>query len=154
MSQASSMMFPMDSANLIQTYARIATALGAPGVDPEEVLAQEGLTFETWNELEDRFDALGCSEELSDTQLIDYLGALAQGLSPLPIEPSQPSVDFESWLRIARACQSGAPVESLLQKHGVTLERFLSAQAHWLKRLVKDPTCMARYREATGQPPE
>jgi hypothetical protein len=130
----------------IDRYARVLAALAQPGVDPEVILAGFGLTAADWDALEADCDALLSSEGLTDEQSMEYLGKLAEALQPIDVPAGTAPVDFETWLQLARACQIGAPLDPLLRAHQVTLQDFLSAQAHWVRRLVSDPTLMDRYQ--------
>jgi hypothetical protein len=130
----------------IDRYARVLSAMAQPGVDPEAVLVEFGLSAADWDELEAHCDSLLDATSQTDEQVLEQLGKLAEGLQLVGVAEGPAPVDFETWLQLAHACQIGAPLDPLLRARQVTLQDFLSSQSHWLRRMASDPELLERYQ--------
>ncbi|MGC4069338.1 MAG: hypothetical protein QM784_32755 [Polyangiaceae bacterium] len=136
----------------IEQYARVLGKLTEPGADFERVLAECGLTEETWTKLEDDCDALLSSDELSEDETVELLGKLASGIRPTGGDDSNVSIDFDTWRGLCHASQAGQDLGALLGQRRLRLEDFLVAQAYWLRRVTTEPALMARYRGERQDP--
>lgn len=138
--------FAPEPTDCFDQYVRILSALSRPGVDPDAVLAEFGLSEAEWDALEESCEARLNSDEVDDEKTVEYLGRLAQGLCSASTQQQEPNIDFDTWLAVVRACRTGAQFEAQLALRRFELSEFLAAQAYWIQRMAKEPELLARYR--------
>jgi hypothetical protein len=126
----------------LELYARILAELAHGQSDLARVLARYGLDEAQWVALSARCEvALDVSDESNDaSELERFSAAFAQAQAEFAGGPAP----FEEWLEVLAALQRGEALPAALERLKLTLDRYLATQAHWVRRVAKDPELNAR----------
>lgn len=133
----------------VELYAEIAASL-ATADDRREVLERHGLNEETWEAIDDEWQArLSAAVEAFDEdgvpELIDrFHQAFARARERLGEEV----LPFEKFIEVTRAVQRSADIPRTLEQHGMTFAVFARANQYWTVKLATDPELAARFSKA------
>jgi hypothetical protein len=130
----------------LETYARVLAELARAESDAGAVLARHGLDEASWTALAKSCEAaLDVADEGTDASALErFSAAFARAQAELSGGPAS----FEQWLEVLLALQRGEPLAAAIERSKLSLDRYLSTQAHWAARVAKEPEFMARYQAA------
>lgn len=126
----------------LELYARILAELARGQSELPQVLARHGLDEAQWASLSMRCEAaLDIADEATDTSGLErFAAAFAAAQAEFAGGPAS----FDEWLEVLAALQKGEALPAALERLNLTLDRYLTTQAHWAQRLAKEPQLNAR----------
>ncbi|MFO0585958.1 MAG: hypothetical protein U0441_00390 [Polyangiaceae bacterium] len=141
----------------VRAYAVLSARLSEPDSDRTTLLAEHGLDEETWDQLDDAWqERLSAAiDEMGDSEAVPPLvkehadaftaeqAVLAAAREPMP---------FERFIEITQDIRRGHESQHVMKRNATTLQDYLRAQQHWLKRMMDDPDLQTRFHRAMGRP--
>jgi len=131
----------------------LSVRLAEPDVVRDELLAAHGLDEDSWDQLDDTWQA-----RLSDA--IEAMGE-ADTVPPLVAEHAEAfaraqaervsvgaPLTFERFIEVTMDIQRGQDIQHVLKRNGTTLHDYLRAEHHWLKQMMDDAALQARFHKA------
>jgi hypothetical protein len=130
----------------LERYATISAELARAGAEFEVVLARHGLDDTAWERLVQRAEALLDREDPEEeaAELERFAGAFARARA----RTAGPPVEFDVWLGVVSALRRGEALLHVLERAGLTLDAYLSAQSHWAPRVAREPELLAKFQAA------
>lgn len=133
----------------LELYARILAELARGQSELGVVLTRHGLSEEEWATLSARCEA--ALEVPDDTDDASELERFATAFAAAQAELAGGPASFEEWLEVLAALRRGEPLPSALERLKLTLDRYLTTQAHWAPRVAKDPRLNARMQAVLAE---
>lgn len=134
----------------LERYAEIAAALAA-AENRDETLARYGLTEETWETVDDTFQAR-LSDAVASHQgdgMPDFVVRFSEAFNKAKERLSTGEVmSFDKFVEVTRAVHRGTDIPRALANQGVTFAAYTRANQHWMTRIARDPTLAAKLRAA------
>lgn len=140
----------MISGSDLERYARILAEVAHGQSELARVLARHGLDDAQWLKLSTACEAaLDVPDETNDaTSLERFSAAFAAAQAEFAGGPAT----FEEWLEMLSALQKGETLPSALERVKLTLDRYLTTQAHWAQQVAKDVQLNARLQAVLASP--
>ena len=139
----------VDLSSDIEVYAALSAALADPAADRAALLAAHGLDEDTWDALDDAWQArLSAAEEGEGEGVPPLVAAHAEAFARAQRARAGAPLSFERFVEIARAMQRGSELATLLGRLGVSLDDFLTAQRTWTEAMIGDEGLAERFRRA------
>ncbi|HEY2407238.1 MAG TPA: hypothetical protein VGI10_14610 [Polyangiaceae bacterium] len=133
----------------LDLYARVLAELARGQAQASAVLARHGLDEARWAELAARCEAaLEVPDESTDASALERFSAV---FTRTQAELSGGPASFDEWLAVLVALQRGEALPTAIERAKLTLDRYLTTQAHWAPCVAKDPELLARYRAALAE---
>jgi hypothetical protein len=134
----------------LESYARLAAALVAPGVDRDAVLASHGLDEDSWEAIEqDWLERLSEADDAAgDGEVPPLVAAYAEAFARAQAEQAGEVLTFERYLEITRALSRGRDMAQLLDRFGIDLPTYLHSHRIWTVRMASDRELAERLRRA------
>ncbi|EYF00235.1 hypothetical protein [Chondromyces apiculatus] len=137
----------------LEAYVTVAAELSDPRVDRTVALTARGLDEDAWEEIDDAWQA-----RLSEAEA-EAEDAAADGVPPLVAAHAEAFaraqrarvhdvLPFERFVTAASALRRGGDLRSTLRRLDLTLDAYLTAQAHWTARMLEDDALFARFEHA------
>lgn len=137
----------------VRAYAALSARLAEPEADRAALLAEQGLDEDGWDRIDDAWqerlsaavDAMGDSETVPPLvqqhaeAFAAEQAARAAAHAPMP---------FERFLEITQDIRRGHESQHVMKRNGTTLQAYLRAQQHWLRRMMDDPDLQSRFHRA------
>jgi hypothetical protein len=130
----------------LEAYARLRAQLAQDGVDRDALLAQHGLDEDSWDALDDRFQAelsraLDSDDDGVPDAVLRYTNAFCETQRDAPGR----LLSLEQFAQATRAVRGANDPRLALEKLGVTMTEFLKANQHWSPKLGHDPKLAAQF---------
>jgi hypothetical protein len=133
----------------LEAYAALRARLAQDHVDRDALLAEHGLDEESWDLVDDAWQAqlsLALEADGDDlpAEVLRYAEAVARAQRDAPGK----LLGLEQFAACTRALRQARDPKLALEKHGVTLTEYLKANQHWSPQLATDHPLAARFRAA------
>lgn len=140
----------------VRAYAKLSVRLAEPGADRDAILAEVGLDEESWEQLDDAWQARlsEATELIGDEESVPPLvKEHADAFAEAQAERASlvPTLSFDRFIEVTLEIQRGQEPQHVLKRTGTTLHDYLRAQQHWLKEMMSDPVKAARFERAVGR---
>ena len=133
----------------LEAYAELRARLSRDDVDRDAALADLGLDEETWDVIDDEWQAelsraLDTDGDDLPAAVIAYADAFARAQRDAPGR----LLSLETFARCTRALRGARDPKRALEKQGVTLTEYLKANQHWSPQLATDDATRHKVRAA------
>ena len=131
-------------------YARILAELAHGHTELSQLLARYGIDEAEWPAISARCEeALDVPDESDDASALEHFAA---AFAAAQAEFAGGPASFDEWLEVLAALQRGEALPAALERLKLTLDRYLTAQAHWVQLVAKDPALNARLQAVLATP--
>lgn len=137
----------------VRAYAGLAVRLAEPDADRTELLATQGLDEDSWDEIDDAWQAR-LSEAVDAMGDVDTVPPLVQEHAEAFAKAQAERVSggapltFERFIEVTVEIQRGHDIQHVLKRNGTTLHDYLRAEHHWLKQMMDDAALQTRFHRA------
>ncbi|WP_437593396.1 hypothetical protein [Sorangium sp. So ce1000] len=135
----------------VEGYATLSARLADPSADRAALLAAHGLDEDSWEALDDAWQARLSEADEDDDEEVGVpplVAAFAETFARVQRARSKGELSFERFLEAARAMKRGTDMATVLSRLDLTLEDYLSAQQRWTAAMLEDEALMARFQRA------
>jgi hypothetical protein len=137
----------------VKAYAALSARLAEPDADRAALLGEHGLDEDGWEEIDDAWqarlseaaDAIG-DEDALPPLVQEHAEAFARAQAERAAAGAP--LTLERFIEITLDIKRGHDVQHALKRNGTSLQDYLRAEQHWLKKMMENPSLQAQFHKA------
>ena len=133
----------------LHAYVNLAVELLDARIDRAATLARAGLDEEGWEAIDETWEnRLSAANEGEADGVPPLISAHAEAFTRAQRARVQTVLPFERFVEAARELSRGHDLSTALKRLDLTLDTYLSAQAHWTNRMLEDEALARQFERA------